>query len=128
MFNTLVTNEDYLQYSGVDLQNELESIYGIGDNLAPRFIEGISEWCLDYLISIFEWDGQCRTEHQEKYFKRGVMLQIDWVMRNGNIANESGFNQATNTIIPRSELDKIAMSPSALMAFRRGGMANLKRF
>lgn len=127
-YNTLVTKEDYLQFSGVDLTVELESLAAndIGDDPAPRFIQGIEDWCTDKLKLDYGWNGCLLTEHQTKYYKKGVMYQIQWVLRNGNISNDSGYNMSTGVIVPRIELEKIGMSPNAFKSFRLAGLANIR--
>ena len=45
VYETLVTKEDYLEFSGINLDEELTSlaINDLGDNPAPRFIKGIED-------------------------------------------------------------------------------------
>lgn len=128
VYDTLVTNEDYLQFSGIDLNAELSAmiINDTGDNPAPRFIWGIEDWCKEHLQLNYSWNGKFMTEHQINQFKKGVMYQIQYVLRNGNISNDSGYNTSQNIVISRAELEKISIAPNALKAFRLGGMANIR--
>lgn len=130
MIETLVTVQDYLEFAGIDLNVELGAMAfdEAGDSPAPRFIKGIEDWCKMYLVNNFTWNGNFESEHQIQCFKEGVMYQIQYVLRNGNITNDSGYNVANGTIIPRSQLANIGMSPNARGMFRRGGMCNLMRF
>ena len=129
IYKTLVTNEDYLQFAGIDLNSELASIIvnDVGDSPAPRFIWGIEDWCKDYLILNFDWNGNFFTEHQIEFFKKGVLYQIQYVLREGNISNDSGYNKSTGVVVPREVLDKIGIGANSLASFRRGGMANIRR-
>lgn len=129
-----ISNEDYLAYSGQDLNAELTALLvNCEDNPAPRFINGIQEWCWERLITNYDFNGKISKEKmykgisQEEWFKRGVIYQIDYVLQNATISNDSGYNQDMGRIIPRAELDRIALAPNAYMAFRSGGMANYKR-
>ncbi|MBO5711892.1 MAG: hypothetical protein J6R47_03550 [Acholeplasmatales bacterium] len=129
-YETLVTREDYLYFAGIDLDAELTSriINDVGDNPSPRFIYGIEEWCkLQCKKPPYFWDGNLTTEHQKECFKEGVLYQIQYVLRNGNISNDSGFNMSNGSIIPRAELDRIGMSSNTKSCFRSGGMLNLWR-
>lgn len=129
MFETITSTEDYLQYSGEDLQAELETLTGLTDgNLAPRFIYGVEQWCKDYLMLHYDYDGVMETEHQRKQWIKGIVYQIDYIRTNGNISLKSGLNLQTGSIIPRKVLDELSLGQDALMAFRLGGMANLMRF
>lgn len=126
-----VSNADYLEYSGQDLNAILTaSVINNEDNPAPRFIRGIEEWCLEYLSESYDdgWSEEEFTEHQIKWFKKGIIYQIDYVLQNGSISNDSGYNQESGAIVPRKILDSISMAPNALRCFRLAGLANLRRF
>jgi hypothetical protein len=126
-----VSNEDYLEYSGQDLNAILTaSVINSEDNPAPRFIRGIEEWCLEYLSLSYgtDWNAEEFTEHQKKWFKKGIIYQIDYVLQNGTISNDSGYNQTSGALVPRKVLEQIAMAPNALKCFRLAGLANLRRF
>ena len=126
-YKTLVTNDDYLQFSGIDLNTELASrvVNDVGDSPAPRFIWGIEDWCKDHLSLSYGWNGKLNSEHQTNYFKKGVMYQIQYVLRNGNIPNDSGYNMSTGTIVSRELLDKIGLSSNSFKCFRLAGLANI---
>lgn len=129
-YETLVTKEDYLHFAGIDLDVELTSriINDVGDNPSPRFIYGIEEWCkMQCKKPPYTWNGKLTTEHQIECFKEGVLYQIQYVLKNGNISNDSGYNMANGTIIPRTELDKIGMSANTRDCLRTGGMLNWRR-
>ena len=128
-YDTLVTNDDYLRFAGIDLNSELESLIvnDTSDSPAPRFIWGVEEWCKDHLMLNYSWDGVILTNHQKEFFKKGVLFQIQYILRKGNISNDSGYNMSTGAVVPREVLDKIGISSNAFMCFRRGGMANIAR-
>lgn len=132
-YNTLVTKQDYLYFAGVDLDLELTSriINDVGDNPAPRFIYGIEEWCKMQFKKppyFYKFNADSLTTHQYECFKMGVMHQIQYVLRNGNVSNDSGFNTATGMLVPRSELEKIGMSMDAKGYFRSAGFMNIWRY
>lgn len=128
VYETLVTNDDYLQFSGIDLNIELSSriVNDVGDSPAPRFIYGIEDWCKDYLLFGYSWNGELINERQKNLFKKGVMYQIQYVLRNGNISNDSGYNASTGLIVSRDELEKIGLSSNAFKCFRMAGLANIR--
>ena len=128
-YETMVTKDDYLNFAGIDLDLELTPRIDndLQDAPASRFIWGIEEWCKDYLMLNYSWNGKFSTDHQINCFKKGIMYQIQWILRNGNISNDSGYNMSNGTIVPRSELDRIGISPNAFGSFRLGGMANFQR-
>lgn len=130
VYETLVTKEDYLEFSGINLDEELTSlaINDLGDNPAPRFIKGIEDWCkLKLSMPPYYWDGIFNTLHQKNLFKEGILYQISYVLKNGNIGNDSGYNMASGNLVPRSELEKISMSEDAKNCFRVAGLMNYAR-
>lgn len=128
-YETLVTQQDYLYHTGVDLEVELTAITinDVGDNPVPRFIYGIEDFLKDYYSSQYNWDGQFKTDHQIKHFKKAVIYQIQYIIRNGTIINDSGYNTATGQIVPRETLEKIGVGAMAHRMMRNGGMANWRR-
>lgn len=124
-----VTEQDYLFATGVDLNAELKAIItnDVGDNPAPRFIFGIEEYIIDYFTTIYDWDGSIETDHQRNQLKKAVISQIQYVLRNGSIMNDSGYNSQTGQIIPRSTLEAIGVGSVPFLQMRKGGMANIRR-
>lgn len=129
-YDNIVTNADYMESTGIDLNQELTAVIvnDVGDDPADRFIYGVEEWCKSYLQDRYTFDGTINDGNQTERFKKGVIYQIQYIIRNGNISNDSGFISATGTIIPRSVLEEIGMAPNALREFRLGGMANIRRY
>ena len=80
---------------------------------------------MEYLRDNFSF-VELETDYQVMQFKKGVIYQIDYVLQNSTISNDSGYNQSTGMIIDRRELDKISISSNALRVFRLGGLANRK--
>lgn len=130
VYENIVSNADYLESTGIDLNTELTSLIvnDVGDNPAPRFIHGIEDWCKSYLMERYSFDGTLESGNQTNRFKKGVIYQIQYVLRNGNISNDSGFISSTGMIVDPRMLEKIGMAPNALREFRLGGMANLVRY
>lgn len=130
VYENIVTNADYLESTGIDLNAELTSLIvnDVGDEPADRFIHGIEEWCKSYLEERYTFNGTIEDGNQKNRFKKGVIYQIQYVLRNGNISNDSGFNNSLGTITDPRLLEKIGMAPNALREFRLGGMANIARY
>ena len=129
MYDTLVTEMDYLQETGTDLNAELNSIVnydGVGSP-APLFIYQIENWCKEYLEEHYSFYDVPSNPKSLKMFKKGVIYQIEYVIANGSLNANSGYSSENNTIIPKAELRKIALSDDALRCFRLGGMANIRR-
>lgn len=128
-YETLVSKQDYLEFTGIDLDTELVSlmINDVGDAPAERFIQSVENWCLEWLKINYFFNGIFLSSHQKECFKKGVMYQMAYIIKNGDISNDSGYLMETSQLIPKSELLKIQMSENALRCFRNGGMANFMR-
>ena len=106
---TSITKKDYFDFSGIDLDIELrKSNTDNPSKVVEIFIKRIQDWCYDYLKFNYFVDD---NKFDEDSFKKGVLYQIDYIRRQGDI-----------TI---SNPDKIrVLAPNAFMAFKMGGMCN----
>ena len=131
IYNTITTKEDYLYDTGIDLDVELTTLVNndLGDSPSSRFIYGIEKWLITRFTTLpYSWNGEFVDEKQEKLFKYAVISQIQYVLQNGSINNDSGFNQASSILISRDNLNKIAVGQDAMMYLRKAGIANLMRW
>lgn len=128
-YNNIVSNADYLESTGIDLANELTSLITSDEDnhVIERFINGIEDWCKSYLMEHYTFYGALDGEYQTMRFKKAIIYQIQYVIRNGNISNDSGYNSSSGNVIPPEVLDKIGMAPNALREFHLGGMANFRK-
>lgn len=124
----IVTKEDYLQYSGIDLDYELaaRAINDVGDNPSKRFIKAIENYCKSYLLENYNWNGTLKEGNQLNRYKQGILYQIEHILTYGNLTIAEKFIE-TGQIITPAELSKIKISDAAFREFRLGGMANLRR-
>ena len=128
---TITTKEDYLYETGIDLDVELTTLVNndLGDNPSSRFIYGIEKWLINrFSTPPYDWSGEFANERQKELFKNAVISQIQYVLQNGSIDNDSGFNQAASILLSRETLNKIAVGQNTMMYLRKAGMANLMRF
>lgn len=102
-----VTKQDYFDFSGIDLDIELRKSNSDNPSKAVDiFLTRVENWCLDYLEHHY-----FVNDIDEEYFKKGVLHQIDYVRRHGEISINTGS-------------DIKVLSPDAFKAFKAGGMAN----
>lgn len=131
IYNTITTKEDYLYDTGIDLDVELTTLVNndLGDSPSSRFIYGIEKWLINrFTTPPYSWNGEFVNEKQKQLFKYAVVSQIQYVLQNGSINNDSGFNQASSILISRDNLNKIAVGQDAMMYLRKAGIANLMRW
>lgn len=134
-YNTILTKEEYLEKTGIDLDTELTAyvVKDTGDAPAPRFIWGIEDWLKHYVYDHYDndvkilYDNYPFTQHQIYEFKKAVIAQIQYYLQNGTISNDSGYNVDTKQIVDYDYLQKISISPEARMYLRSAGLCNLRR-
>ena len=130
-YNTITTKEDYLYDTGIDLDVELTTLVNndLGDSPSSRFIYGIEKWLINKFTTLpYCWSGDFENDRQRELFKYAVISQIQYVLQNGSINNDSGFNQASSVLISRDNLNKISVSQDTLMYLKKAGISNLARW
>lgn len=132
-YNTITTIDDYLRATGVDLNEELIARLtdDVGDNNpAPRFIYDVENYLkekivahnpIDYSADILDDNYTFITDHQTKQFKRAVMYQISYLLKNGNITND------INELIPREQMELLGLDSNAQRSLYLGGLWNVRR-
>jgi hypothetical protein len=125
----LNTANDYLLMFGRNLEIELQNLpFDIETNKkADMIISNVEDFCKSYLMANYDWYGKFRNEFQQNQFKKGCLIQLEYVLHNSDLFNDSGVDVDNGVIIPEETLRKVEMSKRALREFYLGGMANLGR-
>lgn len=124
--NKYITKDDYLKAKGIDLSIELQDDDN-KSNKVERFVNEITDWCIEHLIlnyadntCLLDWDNL--SEKRQEWFRRGVIEQIEYILRNGLITLDSGYNSEINSIV---NLSQLYLAPNARQKFWFGGFANI---
>lgn len=125
--NNLNTKDDYLLMFGKDLDIELQNIPADVSNKAELIIANVEDFCKKYLMYNFDWYGIFYNDFQMKQFKTGCLIQLEYVLHNSDLFNDSGVDVDNGVIISEDVLRKVEMSKRALREFYLGGMANIGR-
>lgn len=120
-----ITKSDILTALGVDLEFEL-AIDDDPSGKVKRFINDVQEWCYDYLRFHYglNEDISLALAWRQDYFKKGVIKQIEYVLRNGKLSIDSGFIRSTSLVI---DLKGLELAPDAKQKFFLGGFCNVVR-
>lgn len=128
-----ITKEEYREWKGVDLDQELHDLDD-GSNKSKRFIKQVTDWCSEYLQAKFrafeleDWPevgdptDAILTEKRQRLFREGVAEQIEFILSNGNVAQNAGINIDTGLI---TDLSKVELSRSARNKFHLAGFCNI---
>lgn len=119
-----VTKDDYYDFSGIDLSIELKgSNYDNVSDAVDIFLVRVENWCLEYLEHMFRittteptykntTTGYDTPIFSAAAFKKGVLHQIDYLRKNGDLSIQAIAGQRR-------------LAPNALMSWKNGGMANI---
>lgn len=83
----MITKQDYLNFSGIDLDIELKkSKYDNRSKAVEIFLERIYTWCKNYLLDKYAFDVTADdiTAEELESFNRGVLYQIEYELKNGH--------------------------------------------
>ena len=125
----LNTKDDYLLMFGKDLNIELQNIPCDleATQKAEMVISNVEDFCMTYLIANYDWYGKFYNDYQKNQFKKGCLIQLEYVLHNSDLFNDSGVDVDNGVIISEEVLRKVEMSKRAHREFYLGGMANIGR-
>ena len=122
----LNTKADYLLFFGKNLEIELSNVpCDIEGQRAEIFIENVEDWCRSYLMANYNWNGDFANDFQRDQFKKGTLIQIEYVLHNSDLFNDSGVDVDKGVIVSDDVLRRIELSKRAYNEFWLGGMANM---
>lgn len=127
-FNTsprFVTADDYFNYTGKDLNAELQSNEN-ESNKADLFLKNIEDELMARIdrISFRVYDYDNLPKYQAECFRRAIIQQAYYVLRNSELSSDSGYDLEKGVIIPRATLEEIMLSPAAKDTLISCGLLN----
>lgn len=122
-----ITPTDYLNYFGENLEDILPDD-DMPSGKAERFIqETTDEVCSmleDKCFKRIDWEYRKFSEYQKGCFKLALLHQCKYKIKNGNIANDSGYDPQTGKIIGTGDLEAIELSRQTKRYLRLCGLYN----
>lgn len=126
-----ISTKEYLLAKGVDLEVELQD----DDNKTvkvERFIKDITDFVMNELVKQYG-DNDLNPNvtnfadlklFRRERFHRGMIEQIEYVLNNGLIHQDSGINKQMGIVI---DFSNVIISKSAFNEFYLGAFCNIKR-
>ncbi len=120
-----VTPDDFFNYTGRSLDailqpNENES------NKSNLFLKNVEEdlmFRVDHLsFRVYRWDNL--TDYQLNCLKRAIIKQAEYVLRNGDLMTDSGYDIEKGKVITRAEIEEIGLCVPATDALQSCGLLN----
>lgn len=126
-----VSRDEYLAAKGIDLAIELQDDDN-KSNKVERFIKDLTHFIMNELVKRYAdnslnrnvTDFSTLAEFRRKRFHEGMIEEIEYVLNNGLLHQDSGVNQETGQILDYSN---VIISESAYNAFWLGGFCNIPR-
>lgn len=126
-----ITRDEYLKAKGVDLSEELKD----NDNKSNKvdtFIKDITDFVMGRLVrdyacndlNVNVMDFATLKEFRRIRFHEGMIEQIEYILNNGLLHQDSGVLSETGQILDYSS---IVISKSALNKFWLGAFCNIPR-
>lgn len=126
-----ISNEEFLRCKGVDLNVELQNNDRHTDKV-NRFIRDLTDFVMGWLMKNYGCNELNLLEHEFSelpHFRRvrfhfGMIEQVEYVLNNGLIHQDSGINPDTGAI---TDYSNVVISKSAFDQFFFGGFCNIER-
>jgi hypothetical protein len=122
-----ITRQDYKDFTGIDLQLELKD-NDDASNKVEIFISNIENWCESHIQYATGQKINFTTLETDslQHFKKGILYQLQYVIRNGDVTTDSGYNPESGPIVEPNFLQAISLAPNAKMEFMLAGLYTRK--
>lgn len=109
-----ITADEFKEYSGIDLALELKPDDN-PSNQIDAFISRVEGWLERYVNANYYRDVAEEfkqfTDYQKSTYKIGIMEQIIYNLRNGDISTDSGYDD-NGIHAKRPEIKELALAPN----------------
>ena len=124
-----ITKDDYYNYFGEDLNVVLPNLDN-PNNKAERFIMQVEDdvdvflntKCFKQIDRIYGG----LTDYQKECYKKALLNQCKYKLKNGDLGNDSGYDPHTGKNISRPELQEIELSSKCIDYLILAGLYNRK--
>lgn len=111
-----ITADDFKAYFGIDLNIELKADDN-PSNTTNAFLLRVENRIEAYINAKFyrnvEFEYPTFTDYQKKHYKLALLEQANYVLTQGDISVDSGYNQNDGIKVSRKELSEIKISDNA---------------
>jgi hypothetical protein len=126
-FMALLTNDFIKANLGVDLEIELQNDDD-PSNKVDRFLNYIEDWCYTHLRLHYALNENLEElpAWRVECFKKGVIRQIEYVLRNGKISLDAGILKGERGMGTILSMEKAVLARDAYTHFYLGGFCNIQ--
>ena len=111
-----ITPDDFENYFGIDLQSLLKGNFNTS-NASISFLKIIEDRIASYLdaefFRIVDREYPNFTEYQKEHYKLALLEQAYYVLRNGEISVDSGYDPDKGIVIDRESIKNLSIGENA---------------
>lgn len=118
-----VNTNDFLEYSGIDLNMELKGDSGAADRFIRRAEDMFLTWCDANMGSKYcTWEEVMRHPQDAYYVRKAILEQVLYMYRNGDLFSDSGYDPQRGSMIGKDDLRRRSVSDTAVDIMKSCGL------
>lgn len=121
-----ISLDDVKTFLGIDLEAELKE----GATRANLFLLEQEDRIIDYIRkqswTYFDdavWNRY--SDEQKEAFRKAVMYQVNYILYNGDLANDSGIDPETGVRVTPDQFALVAIAPRSIECLKAYGLVSL---
>lgn len=120
-----VTPEDFLNRYGIDLNKRLKDDDN-PSNKANCFLLNIEERLMSWIdkTSFRNYNWENLEPYQLEHWCNAILLQAKYVLRNGDLSTDSGYDIDGGVIASREQINSIEIAQPVIDELARGSLMN----
>lgn len=124
-----ITADDFKMYFGIDLEAELKTNDNPSDEVNAFLLRIENRMCAFINANFYknvDIDFKKFTDYQKEHYKLALLEQANYVLTQGDISVDSGYDVESGIKASREDLVKISISPNARNELILCGLWNRK--
>ena len=124
-----VNADEFKIYSGIDLAQNFNGNANPSDQVEGfifRVETLLENWINAQFFRTITQEFPKLTDNQKKYYKIALMEQMIYILRNGDITTDSGYNMTSGKIADVNDINKIIICRNTLDALKCAGILTTK--
>ncbi len=118
-----VTENDFLEYTGIDLNTELKGDSSAATRFLNRAENLFLNWCDANLGSRYwSWEYISNNPQYAESVRQAVLEQSLYMYRNGDLFSDSGYDPQRGSMISKDDLRRRAISDTAVDIMKASGL------
>ena len=124
-----VNADEFFRYSGIDLNQHFsdnDNPSAQVDGFIFRIETLLENWINAHFFKLIDDEFAKFSERQKRLYKIALMEQMIYVLRNGDITTDSGYNMTSGKIADTEYINKVLIARNTLDALKSAGIITTK--